>query len=130
MIDKRTISELRHLAKMLPHSYTEMKEVRLFLGEQLIMRGITEIDDTSVMPETEWVNNEPVLVWPKIQIKPKKYYTMKGESERIVNHFKMLKKAYLKNGAEGVKAYAQEIHELYVTSSVPQSIGGIMNLPN
>ena len=130
MIDKKTISELRDLAKMLPHSYTEMKEVRLLLGEQLIMRGITEIEDTSAMPETEWVNNEPVFVYPKIVIKPKKYYTFKNSSEMIVNHFKMLKKAYLKNGAEGVKAYAQEIHELYVTSSVPQSIGGIMTLPN
>jgi hypothetical protein len=130
MIDKRTISELRYLAKMLPHSYTEMKEVRLLLGEQLIMRGINEIDDTSAMPETEWVNNEPVHVFPKIVINPKKYYTFKNSSEKVVNHFKMLKKAYLKNGPEGVRAYAQEIHELHVTSTMPQSIGGIMTLPN
>lgn len=107
-LNKKTDSDLRKLAKLIPVTYSDISLYREVLGAHLLGAGILTLHGKAVEP-----NNK---------------YSYPLKFKQPINHYKMLKKAYLANGDQGVSDYAYGVKDFIEETAMPKSFGGIMTV--
>ena len=107
-LNKKTDSDLKKLAKLIPAAYTEISLYREVLGAHLLSAGILTLHGKAVEPNDK--------------------YTYPLKFKQPVNHYKKLKNAYLNNGDKGVSDYAYGVRDFIEETAMPKSFGGIMTV--
>ena len=83
---------LREYAAKMPIVMQNAHEVHKMTGAELIEMGYVEQEGEIIIPEKMYAYNAPVQV--------------------AANHYRRLKKAWLKNGQDGLKTYISKITKL------------------
>ena len=127
-INKKTDSDLKKLAKLIPVAYTEISLYREVLGAHLIAAGILTIEQKTIDPNVEMVDGKPEFVTKLVPVVENKKYSYPLKFKQPINHYKKLKNAYLKNGDKGVSDYAYGVRDFIEETAMPKSFGGIMTV--
>ena len=89
-ISKEGKQKLKTLSEKLPVVFTNTYETQLKKGSEILeWRTIKKIDGVKIQKDKMYLNRTPLMV--------------------AHNHYRRLKKAYLKLGIEGVKSYLETI---------------------
>lgn len=87
------LQALRIIASKLPMVNCETRERHLMLGKEILeLETVKEIDGKPINPEKHYLMIYPVFI--------------------ISNHYRRLKRAWIKNGREGVQHYISQIELL------------------
>lgn len=97
--------ELAKLAVALPKTYRQVTVLRVYLGQELINEGITELK-----------NGEVVL--------PKKKYSRFMTDKVPVNNMKKLVDLYQRDGIEAVRKYCEGVMQVS-SGHIGQKVGGL-----
>jgi hypothetical protein len=83
---------LRDYANQLPLVWTNTLERHRMTGQELIEMGYVEQKGQKINPEEKYIYNSPVQI--------------------AANHYRRLKRAWLKHGAKGIATYLLQVRKL------------------
>lgn len=88
-VDKEDLEILKAYTDQMPVIMNQTHEVHRMTGEELIEMGYAERDGEKINPKKTYLYNAPVLM--------------------AANHYRRLKRAWLRDGEAGIKAYLIEV---------------------
>jgi hypothetical protein len=127
-LNKITDSDLRKLAKLIPVTYSDISLYREVLGAHLLLAGITEVEQKTLLPKVDWIDGKPEFVATMVPVVENKKYSYPLKFKQPINHYKKLKKAFLEKGEQGVSDYAYGVRDFIEETAMPKSFGGIMTV--
>jgi len=96
-LTKEIQKELREIADKMPIVFYTVPTSEPYTGKELKLTAIQE--DSKGRP-----------------LEDDQIYMVKSQMDIASNHYRRMKKAYLKDGAAGVKAYCEKVWQLYEKS--------------